>query len=247
MDMNVMSDNLLKVQAFKLKGRVYTLTVLQVLDVNVPVFDEQLEALVSKAPRLFEQAPVVLDCTAVPEAKLDLTALCACIRRRGLLPVAVQGGSALFHERAHKLGLATLRSSSTHDKRVKLEEGEGTLPTKKAKANAVPVKSSMKTKLITSPVRSGQQVVSQGDLVVTASVSPGAELLAEGSIHVYGTLRGRALAGISGNQEARIFCQAFDPELVAIAGVYRLPETMEPCRKPSQILLRQERIEIELL
>ncbi|MCH9755689.1 MAG: septum site-determining protein MinC [Gammaproteobacteria bacterium] len=233
-----MTDNMLKLQAFKLKGRLYTLTVLQVLEADTKGFNQQLEALVAKAPRLFEQAPLVLDCTKVPEATVDLAALCQCARGHGLFPIAIQGGSALFRERAAAIGLATLRSSSTRDKQV--SEDAPVVEPKVALPNG-------KTKLLTTPIRSGQQVVSQGDLIVTASVGHGAELLAEGNIHVYGTLRGRVLAGISGNQSARIFCQSFDPELVAIAGVYRLPETMEPCTKPCQVLLKGERIDIDLL
>ncbi|MDF1645534.1 MAG: septum site-determining protein MinC [Legionellaceae bacterium] len=236
-----MTDNVLKLKAFKLKGRLYTLTVLQVLEADTKGFNDQLEALVAKAPRLFEQAPIVLDCTLVPEAKVDLSALCTCARSHGLFPIAVQGGSALFRERAVAMGLATLRSSSTHDKRITEDDAEP------VSQKEVQVPTSVHTKLLTTPVRSGQQVVSQGDLIVTASIGHGAELLAEGNIHVYGTLRGRVLAGISGNQTARIFCQSFDPELVSIAGVYRLPETMEPCTKPCQILLKGERIDVELL
>lgn len=232
-----MTDNIVKLQAFKLKGRLYTLTVLQVLEAEVKNFEAQLDALVAKAPKLFEAAPIVLDCTALAEAKVDLAALCTALKARGLLPVAVQGGSALFGERAAALGLATLRSSSTHDKRMASKPSEV----------AAPKVATPTTKLITSPVRSGQQVVSSGDLIVTASVGHGAELLAEGHIHIYGPLRGRVLAGISGNQKARIFCHSFDPELVAIAGVYRLPETLQPCLKPCQVLLKDERIEVELL
>ena len=241
MGISDMTDNMLKLNAFKLKGRLYTLTVLQVLEADIAGFKEQLAALVEKAPRLFEQAPIVLDCTKLPEATIDLAALYDCARGYGLFPIAVQGGSQLFRERAAAIGLATLRSSSTHDKRVVTDMPE-------SKAKQAPVSPIIaQTKLITTPVRSGQQVVSQGDLIVTASVGHGAELLAEGNIHVYGTLRGRVLAGISGNQKARIFCQSFDPELVAIAGVYRLPETMEPCFEACQILLKGERIDIELL
>jgi|TARA_R110002126_G_scaffold187410_1_gene336046 septum site-determining protein MinC len=239
MDIGVMTDNLLKLKAFTLKGRIYTLTVLQVLDTSPASIDEQLKDLVTKAPRLFESAPVVLDLSMVKEADMDLVALNTCIRKHGLLPVAVQGGSELLHTRAAEQGLATLRASASHDKKVKENLVQ-------AQHDAKPVATSA-TKLVTTPVRSGQQVVSTGDLIITASVSPGSELLAEGNIHVYGTLRGRALAGISGNENARIFCHAFDPELVAIAGVYRLPETIEPSTKPSQIFLKRDRIEIECL
>lgn len=232
-----MADNLLKLNAFKLKGRLYTLTVLQVLDTSPASFDEQLNDLIEQAPRLFDAAPVVLDFSMVKEADVDLTALSACIKKHGLLPVGVQGGSELLRIRAQELGLATLRASASHDKKVN---------DKLAKSEVKPAKIS-ETKLVTTPVRSGQQVVSSGDLIITATVSPGSELLAEGNIHVYGTLRGRALAGISGNEEARIFCQSFDPELVAIAGVYCLPETIEPSKKPCQVFLKRERIEIQTL
>ncbi len=241
MGISGMLDNMLKLKAFKLKGRLYTLTVLQVLDTDIAAFNAQLEALVKEAPRLFEQAPIVLDCTDLPEATIDLSALCDAVRAHGLFPVAVQGGSALFRERAVTAGLATLRSSATQDKRVVEDKVIPTAKEEKAPSH------SAQTKLITTPVRSGQQIVSQGDLIVTASVGHGAELLAEGNIHIYGTLRGRVLAGISGNQSARIFCQSFDPELIAIAGIYRLPETMESCEHPCQVLLKGERIDIEQL
>ena len=86
-----------------------------------------------------------------------------------------------------------------------------------------------------------------GDLVVTASVSHGAELLADGNIHVYGALRGRALAGIKGNKQARIFCQSLDAELVSISGFYCLSESMEKISEPCQIFLENDCIQIERL
>ena len=107
---------------------------------------------------------------------------------------------------------------------------------------------SAKTKLVTTPVRSGQQVVAKGaDLIITSSVSHGAELLSDGNIHVYGALRGRALAGISGDLEARIFCQSLEAELVSIAGFYRLSDAIEPMNGPCQIYLLDEHIVIEPL
>lgn len=96
------------------------------------------------------------------------------------------------------------------------------------------------------PVRSGQQVVAKGgDLVVSAAVSPGAEVLADGNIHVYGPLRGRALAGISGNKEARIFCMSLEAELVSIAGSYCLSDAITPHHGPCQIFLKDDHIHIE--
>ena len=197
----------------------------------------------AKAPRLFERTPVVLDCSGIPDRQLgmrqfDLQALCKCMREHGLLPVAIQGGNALLNTLAQTQGLAVLNGSSNQDKPW---ISESVAPTP-------PVLDMIKTKLLTTPVRSGQQVVSKGaDLIVTASVSPGAELLADGNIHVYGTLRGRALAGIAGDKQARIFCQSLDAELVSIAGFYRLRDAIEPIAAPCQIFIQDDRIQIEPL
>ena len=133
--------------------------------------------------------------------------------------------------------MAVLHASSTHDKPLI----EDVLPEESVVSTNI-------TKILTTPVRSGQQAVSKdGDLIVTASVSHGAELLADGNIHVYGALRGRALAGISGDRSARIFCQSLDAELVSIAGFYRLSDAIEPHAGPCQIYLQEEHICIEAL
>ncbi len=243
-----MIDNTLKSHAFKLKGRLYTLTVLQLLELDSTLFAAQLAAVVAKAPRLFDRTPVVLDCSGLSEAQLDsasfnLTAFCTAMRSCGLVPVALQGGSASLNELAQSQGLGVLNGSSNQDK-----PWTGDHPAA-AQAVAKEVPPAMaKTKLLTTPVRSGQQIVSKGgDLVVTASVSHGAELLADGSIHVYGALRGRALAGLAGDKQARIFCQSLDAELVSIAGIYRLSDAIEPTPVPCQIFIQDDRIVIEPL
>ena len=229
-----MGDNILKEQAFKLKGRFYTFTVLQILAVESLFFEQQLMDVVAQAPRLFDHTPLVLDCSAIDSDQLDLHRLCQCVRDQGFLPVAVQGGNASLNTRAMAEGLAVLHASSAHDR-----------PLLGASLQELPAEV-VRTKVLSIPVRSGQQVVSKGaDLVVTASVSHGAELLAEGNIHVYGALRGKALAGISGDKEARIFCQSLDAEMVAIAGFYRLREAMDQCTVPCQIFLQDDQIQIE--
>lgn len=106
------------------------------------------------------------------------------------------------------------------------------------------------TVVIDRPLRSGQRAYSRGDLVVYGMVSHGAEVMAEGHVHVYGALRGRALAGARGNTEARIFCTSFDPELVAIAGIYRTAEQELPAGikgQPAVVRLEQEQLRIEPL
>ena len=109
-----------------------------------------------------------------------------------------------------------------------------TQPSRRAAAPAATAQPTVETtraaaRLITEPVRSGTQIYARGtDLVVTAAVSPGAELVADGNIHVYGALRGRALAGASGDIEARIFCSRLEAELVSIAGRYLVSEQLPP-------------------
>ncbi len=234
-----MADHALKFQAFVLKGRLFTLTVLHLLQSDVELIAQQLQALVSKAPNMFHYTPVVLDCTQIDSDALDLQSLLLCLRENGLIPVAVQGGHALFETLAKCHGLAVLSASANQDKLLAQKKVDTTMPT-------TVVSETIKSKLLTAPVRSGQQVVSKGgDLVITAAVSHGAELLADGNIHVYGALRGRALAGISGNRDARIFCLSLAAELVSIAGFYRLSDAIEPVDGPCQIYIQDDRIQIE--
>ena len=106
------------------------------------------------------------------------------------------------------------------------------------------------TTIIDRPLRSGQQVYAKGDLIVLGLVSYGAEVIAEGNIHIYAPLRGRALAGVHGNLDARIFCTCLEPELISIAGIYRTTENPLPAdvlSKPVQIWLNEEKLMIEPL
>ncbi|MBA4697577.1 MAG: septum site-determining protein MinC [Legionella sp.] len=247
-------DNPLKTQAFKLKGRLYTFTVLQLLNSERDFFEQELTQVIAKAPRLFENTPVVLDLTQLQEngldANFDLAWFSNCLRKRGLIPIAIQSNAPELSKLAQKEKLAYLNASSAQDKAFPLtEEVESSFSENLDEPETLsPCTDVGKSKIQTAPVRSGQQVVSKGgDLVITASVSAGAELLAEGNIHIYGTLRGRALAGISGNREARIFCQALEAELVSIAGFYRLSDAIEPLAGPCQIYLKDNHIQIEPL
>lgn len=236
-----MNEDVVAAQTFKLKGRLYTLTVVHIFNTDLALFTEQLAEVVKKAPRLFENTPVIMDCSTLLDVSFDLLAFCQRLRQFGMCPVAIQGGSKSLTDLALELGLPQLHASSQHDKL--LMDSKPDVATIQA-----PDESHKATVMVTSPVRSGQQVVSKdGDLIVTSSVSHGAELLAEGHIHVYGTLRGRALAGITGDKSARIFCQSLEAELVAIAGVYSLSDAMKPMAGPCQIFLQDDRIHIEPL
>ena len=125
-------------------------------------------------------------------------------------------------------------------------QGDATPPA----AEAVRIGTSSQTTVIDKPLRSGQRVYAKGDLVVLGMVSNGAEIIAEGNIHIYAPLRGRALAGVHGNHDARIFCTCLEPELVSIAGIYRTTENPLPADvlgKPVQIWLDEEKLMIEPL
>lgn len=236
MDITPMSENITKTQAFKLKGRLYTFTVLHVLNTEQESFAQQFAETVQKAPKLFERTPVVFDLSSVSQLEFDLQVLCQIARDHGMIPVAIQGGSPIQDTFAQLQGLAVLNASTSQDKPI-IERPIEVTHVEAAKA-----------KLVTSPVRSGQQIVAKGaDLIISSSVSHGAELLADGNIHVYGALRGRALAGISGDLDARIYCQSLDAELVSIAGYYRLSDAIEPINGPCQIYLVDEHIVIEPL
>lgn len=239
-----MPDKTVKSQAFRLKGRLYTLTVLHVQDANPDAVSLQLAELTAKAPRLFEQAPLVLDVSAFDDATPDINGIVDAVRRCGLFPVALQGAVNGLSQAAKQLGLGVLNSSSTNDKPLEMPEAAAV----ETVAAAVPSAEGGRNKTITAPVRSGQQVVGKGgDLIVAASVSHGAELLADGNIHVYGPLRGRALAGISGDRSARIFCQSLEADLVSIAGFYRLSDAIQPFDRPCQIYLEGDSLQIEPL
>ncbi|SIT48250.1 putative septum site-determining protein MinC [Paraburkholderia ribeironis] len=117
-------------------------------------------------------------------------------------------------------------------------------------AEPVRLATSSQTMVVDKPLRSGQRIYAKGDLVVLGLVSYGAEVIAEGNIHIYAPLRGRALAGVQGNHDARIFCTCLEPELISIAGIYRTTENPLPADvlgKPVQIWLEQEKLMIEPL
>ncbi|AOY92099.1 septum site-determining protein MinC [Cupriavidus sp. USMAA2-4] len=113
-----------------------------------------------------------------------------------------------------------------------------------------PVRQAVPTLVIDRPLRSGQQIYAQGDVVILDLVSYGAEVIAEGNIHIYAPLRGRALAGVKGNPDARIFCTCLEPELISIAGIYRTAEQTLPAEvlgKSAQVRLAQEKLILEPL
>ncbi|MEX0385619.1 septum site-determining protein MinC [Spiribacter onubensis] len=231
--------------AFELKGRMATLTVLRLLSADPGLVFIQLDARLAQAPGFFDGMPLVL--APGQDVSLDaamLETLVAGLRDRGLLPVAVADVS---EDVASVAGLGVLRNlgGSRSEASGQAARGRSEKPAAEPRAHE-----NGAARLVTQPVRSGQQVYARGgDLVVSAPVSAGAELMADGHIHVYGTLRGRALAGVQGDVNARIFCQSLEAELVAVAGHYRLSEQIDAGLRgaPAMIRLRGDELEIDAL
>jgi len=225
--------------AFLLKGSLFTLTVLHLQDLDPIKLNDQLRTLALQAPGFFERTPVVLDLhKLIKTPDIDFSLLLSILREHGLIPVGARGGSPKQMSSALEAGLAVFPEAKSE-----------AISARGAVARAAkPEKISQQTKVITHPVRSGQQIYApNGDLVVLAPVSPGAELIAEGSIHVYDVLHGRALAGVNGNTSARIFCRKLEAQLVAIAGNFWVSEditAMDPPEGAVQVYLENDRLNI---
>ncbi|SQF85706.1 Septum site-determining protein [Pseudomonas taetrolens] len=199
------------------------ITVLELAHNNLEALDRQLAAKVAQAPNFFSNTPLVLALDKLPasEGAIDLPALMRVCRQHGLRTLAIRASRIEDIAAAIAIDLPVLPPSGAREQPIEPVEAVPKKPEKPAEPVIRP------TKIITSPVRGGQTIYAEGcDLVVVASVSPGAELMADGNIHVYGPMRGRALAGHKGNAKARIFCQQLSAELVSIAGKYKVSEDL---------------------
>ncbi len=224
---------------FELKGSVMTILVLHIKKTDADCLYPQLEKKMGKARSFFNSAPVLIDLSVLDaegQEALDFMLLTETLRRFGVVPVGVRGGLESLSGRVLQAGLGMLPSIKTertvvasteeqYSESVSLEEKNQPELSADAPAQAAKVAS---TKVLTLPVRSGQQIFApEGDLIVLSSVNAGAEVLAAGNIHVYGALRGRAMAGIHGDTTARIISLQCNPELVAVAGEYLVSESLD--------------------
>lgn len=214
-----------------------------------------LEVRVREAPQLFARAPVVVDLSFLSPHPSDesVNALLAAIRAAGMLPVGLAYGDSETDELSLRLGLpliAKFRAAYERAERAAPAEGEpgGAVGTAAA---AVPETAAAPAPTVAlqqhGSVRTGQQVYARGaDLVVVGAVANGAEALADGNIHVYGALRGRAFAGALGDKSTRIFCSEFRAEIVSIAGHYRVFEELpaEFAGRAVQIWLDHDKLRI---
>lgn len=234
--------------SFLLKGSSFTLTTLQLLTLDYETLHAQLGYKVGQAPKFFNNTPVVLDIqkvTAIP-VEIDFIKLLNIIRQHGLIPVGLRGGNPEQQSRALALGLAVLPERVSGAQQVAPESPPAATPLPTPPKNEL----STNTKLITQPVRSGQQIYARGgDLIVMASVGAGSEIIADGHIHVYGSLRGRALAGVNGFDDARIFCSCLEAELVSVAGQYCVNDDLRSSHwgKAVSIALAGDHLQIQPL
>ncbi|MFO7648389.1 MULTISPECIES: septum site-determining protein MinC [Halomonas] len=229
--------------AFTFKGGMLPMTVMELTSADPERIRDQLAGKLSQSPAFFQHTPVVLSVEKLDEPHLALERICAVCRAHKLLPVAVRGGAEPVKQSAWALGLGWFPPQEAARPRplesVAPSEAESAADAA-AEIEAPPGVSSG-GRIYRGTVRSGQQVTSpEGDLVVVGSVNAGAEVLAAGSVHVYGALRGRALAGIHGDPLAGIFCRELHAELLSVAGNYKRLEDIDPCLLGTTVQVRLE-------
>ena len=230
------------------QGALFTVMVVRAGLLRDPDFADQLAAQIERSPRFFQHAPVVLDLRGTDgfEAATDFSDARQVLHAYTLALVGVQNAEPAQLAAAAEAGLASFAPTATQPSRRPARSEPTPAPAAPPQPMA-PQAARAVARLVAQPVRSGTQIYARGtDLVVTAAVSSGAELVADGNIHVYGALRGRAIAGASGDTTARIFCSRLEAELVSIAGRYLVSEQLpgEHRGSPVQIALLDDRLTI---
>ncbi|GAB6196599.1 septum site-determining protein MinC [Lysobacter xanthus] len=231
---------------------------LRVRTLDVDKLAEEMRSRVQRAPNLFARAAVVLDFGGLSRTPDVATAraLVDALRDAGVLPVALAYGTTEIERLSEELGLPLLAKFRAQYERTDGAPAEPAAPARRepapapAAAPVAPPSAAQPGLVQAAPIRSGQQVYAdQRDLTVLSAVGAGAEVIADGSIHIYGALRGRALAGAQGFEQARIFCREFHAELVAIAGHYKVSEDIPAALlgKPVQVWLDGDQLRIEAL
>ena len=219
-----------KPQLVRMRGRSY---VAFVFCPAVPIVGwlEEIDATLARSPGFFVGKPVVLDLSAVDLGQSAIAHLVTSLEQRNIRVLGIEGVDAVHVT-------TSMPPLLTGGRPCVLTQNEPKKPEAKPKPTSL---------LLESPVRSGQSIVfTEGDVTVLGSVGSGAEIVAGGSIHVYGTPRGRAMAGVNGNSAARIFCQKIEAELLAIDGYYQTAEEIDPTlrNRPAQAWLEGDIMKI---
>ncbi|MEZ5935708.1 MAG: septum site-determining protein MinC [Alphaproteobacteria bacterium] len=250
---------------FQIRGQLYALVTLRVVEPDNHQFFMELHKEIGRAPDFYKHAPVVIDVGPIADRNpTNLAEFARRLRQLQLVPVGIQNGSEDWNRVAINAGLslfpagrpASGQKAPPASDRPAADAKHPAEPPAAANRPAAPQPESRAAapragaKIVSDPVRAGQQIYAKdADLVVLAQVQPGAELMADGNIHIYGNLRGRAHAGVGGDTAARIFCRSMEAQLISIAGIYLVNDEIEPqfLGQPVQIGCQNETIVIEKL
>ena len=239
--------------ALEFKSTSFSALVLVLYNAKLKQVELQLKEKIAQAPEFFKNTPLLIDlknCNS-EEQPIDVTSLIKCLQLNKLCPIGISGGSKEQHRQALELHIpthsirATNLNASSSTPKIAVENTEKPQNKPSTEAIAPPVENM----LVSQPIRSGQRIYAKGDLTILSHVSAGAEVMAEGNIHIYGALRGRALAGVQGNTESRIFCLDLQAELISIAGHYKISEELDNTEhhQPTQIFLQEQALIIKNL
>lgn len=226
--------------SLELKGSLFPLSVLHCTDLSITAVEQQLTAKLAQAPGFFYQAPIVLNLQDSQTAP-DFDALKRLFSQLKLVLVGVTGANASIKNAAQDAGLAVLQAGKSAATKT---------TSNTEKATPVTTSAMMDSKIVEQNVRSGQQIYAKGaDLIIKGAVGAGAEVIADGNIHIYGSLRGKAIAGASGDTSKRIYCYNMQAELISVAGNYWLSDSLqgEFWGKPACIKLQNENLVISEL
>jgi len=232
---------------FQFKSTRAALNELILLESDPALLAPQLAAHAARVPMLFNGMPVILNLQHLPQLPdaAEVQTLVELCRQQTLMPVGLKAEPGSATELCAQLQLADF-SQQRRVAEPAPEPMPATEPSPGAQTAPVEPTPVRAAKIVTTPVRSGQQIYARGsDLVILSSVGAGAEVMADGHIHVYGPLRGRAMAGVNGDENARIFCQSLEAELISIAGYFKTSEDLqtEHWQKPAQALLSGSRLD----
>ena len=226
---------------YEIKSADLALVALLLKTTDLETLSHDLKTQLADTPDFFDQEAVVIDLGGLSETEkthsIDFPALMGLLRSHSMLPIALRSGSPAQMQAGKAAGLldATFArilktpAAAPSPKVSAAPTPKAVAPAPKPAPPAPETVAALGALVIDKPLRSGQQIYAKGrDLVILAMVNPGAEVIADGNIHVYSTLRGKAIAGAKGNTQAMIFAQCMEPELISIAGVYRTSENALP-------------------
>jgi len=217
-----------------LKGSILSLTVLHVFSEDIEQTKQAIAAKIEQAPDFFDGVPVVIQPQIELQDPTYLALLVEYLHQLKMMPIGIRTEDEAIQNQAQYAGLAIFPLTHKKPKSPTDSESSGW----------------QSAKVVKGAIRSGQQVYAKNrDLVVLGSINPGAEVIADGHVHVYGKIRGKVFAGSGGLEQAQIFAEAMDPELICIAGMYQLSEDIgdNHKNKPVEISLQDDKLIFESL